>query len=119
MTEQKKTLVMVTHDDHFATYADRMFHIRDGKILKIEDNRKNGSGNGESGGNAGSGYDVSYQNLEQPVRSMPCWKERKYQMVRQRLSGDSCRNCGADHCGSGSSFFIRKWNSREDLPVSL
>ena len=38
--EQKKTLVMVTHDDHLETYADRVFHIRDGKILKIEDNRK-------------------------------------------------------------------------------
>ena len=34
--EQKKTLVMVTHDAHLATYADRVFHIRDGKILKIE-----------------------------------------------------------------------------------
>lgn len=39
--EQKKTLVMVTHDAHLATYADRVFHIRDGKILKIEENRKN------------------------------------------------------------------------------
>lgn len=38
--EQSKTLVMVTHDAHLATYADRVFHIRDGKILKIEDNRK-------------------------------------------------------------------------------
>ena len=38
--EQKKTLVMATHDDHLATYADRVLHIRDGKILKIEDNRK-------------------------------------------------------------------------------
>lgn len=36
--EQKKTLVMVTHDSHLATYADRVFHIRDGKILKIECN---------------------------------------------------------------------------------
>ena len=36
---QKKTLVMVTHDDHLATYADRVFHIRDGRIIKIEDNR--------------------------------------------------------------------------------
>ena len=36
--EQKKTLVMVTHDSHLATYADRVFHIRDGKILKIEYN---------------------------------------------------------------------------------
>ena len=39
--EQKKTLVIVTHDAHLATYADRVFHIRDGKILKIEDNRSN------------------------------------------------------------------------------
>ena len=39
--EQKKTLVMVTHDAHLATYADRVFHIRDGKILKIEDTRSN------------------------------------------------------------------------------
>ncbi len=38
--KQNKTLVMVTHDAHLATYADRVFHIRDGKILKIEDNRK-------------------------------------------------------------------------------
>ena len=38
--EQNKTLVMVTHDAHLASYADRVFHIRDGKILKIEDNRK-------------------------------------------------------------------------------
>ena len=38
--KQNKTLVMVTHDNHLAMYADRVFHIRDGKILKIEDNRK-------------------------------------------------------------------------------
>lgn len=35
--EQNQTLVMVTHDDHLATYADRQFHIVDGKILKIEE----------------------------------------------------------------------------------
>ncbi|MEG1504797.1 MAG: ABC transporter ATP-binding protein [Lachnospiraceae bacterium] len=39
--KQKKTLVMVTHDDHLAQYADRIFHIIDGKIVKIDDNRKN------------------------------------------------------------------------------
>jgi len=38
--QQKKTLVMVTHDDHLAAYADRVFHIIDGEIVKIEDNRK-------------------------------------------------------------------------------
>lgn len=37
--EQKKTLVMVTHDDHLASYADRIFHIIDGKIVKIEDKK--------------------------------------------------------------------------------
>lgn len=36
--EQNKTLVMVTHDAHLATYADRVFHISDGKILKITTN---------------------------------------------------------------------------------
>lgn len=38
--EQKKTLVMVTHDNHLATYADRVFHIIDGKIVKIEEHRR-------------------------------------------------------------------------------
>ena len=36
--EQQQTLVMVTHDDHLASYADRIFHIIDGKIVKIEEN---------------------------------------------------------------------------------
>ena len=35
---QGKTLVMVTHDDHLAEYADRVFHIIDGKIVKIDAN---------------------------------------------------------------------------------
>ncbi len=34
--EQEQTLVMVTHDNHLASYADRQFHIVDGKIFKIE-----------------------------------------------------------------------------------
>ena len=38
--EQKKTLVMVTHDNHLASFADRIFHIIDGKIVKIEENRE-------------------------------------------------------------------------------
>ena len=38
--EQGKTLVMVTHDNNLAAIADRVFHIIDGKIVKIEDNRK-------------------------------------------------------------------------------
>ncbi len=38
--EQKRTLVMVTHDNHLATYADRVFHIIDGEIVKVENNRE-------------------------------------------------------------------------------
>lgn len=38
--EQKKTLVMVTHDRGLASYADRIFHISDGKIIRIEEGGK-------------------------------------------------------------------------------
>ena len=37
--EQNRTLVMVTHDNELAAYADRVFHIIDGEIVKIEENR--------------------------------------------------------------------------------
>ena len=37
--EQHMTLVMVTHDNHLASYADRVFHIIDGKIVNVEDHR--------------------------------------------------------------------------------
>ena len=37
--EQQKTLVMVTHDNHLAGFADRIFHIIDGKIVKIEEKK--------------------------------------------------------------------------------
>lgn len=36
--EQNQTLVMVTHDNYLAGFADKIFHIRDGKIVKIEMN---------------------------------------------------------------------------------
>ena len=39
VTEKNQTMVMVTHDNHLASFADRIFHIIDGKIVKIEDNR--------------------------------------------------------------------------------
>lgn len=35
--EQNQTLIMVTHDINLANYADRIFHISDGKIVKIEE----------------------------------------------------------------------------------
>ena len=41
---QKKTLVMVTHDNHLASFADRIFHIIDGKIVKIENMREGKEG---------------------------------------------------------------------------
>ncbi len=38
--EHQMTLIMVTHDNHLATYADRVFRIIDGKIVSIEENKK-------------------------------------------------------------------------------
>ena len=36
--EQNQTLIMVTHDNNLASYADRIFNIVDGKIVHIEEN---------------------------------------------------------------------------------
>lgn len=47
--EQGKTLVMVTHDDHLAEYADRVFHIIDGQIVKIDVNKSEPSDGGKRG----------------------------------------------------------------------
>lgn len=38
--ERNLTLVMVTHDNNLATYADRIFKIIDGKIVHIEENHQ-------------------------------------------------------------------------------
>ena len=38
--EKNQTLVMVTHDNYLAGFADVIFHIKDGKIVQIEDNRE-------------------------------------------------------------------------------
>ena len=32
----KRSVVMVTHDAHAATYGDRIVHLRDGKIETVE-----------------------------------------------------------------------------------
>lgn len=37
--EKKQTLVMVTHDNYLAGFADLVLRIRDGKIIEIEDRR--------------------------------------------------------------------------------
>ena len=39
--EQNQTMVMVTHDNHLAGFADRIFHIIDGKIVKVENRSEN------------------------------------------------------------------------------
>ncbi len=36
--ERNQTLVMVTHDDHLASYADRIIRIRDGQVISITEN---------------------------------------------------------------------------------
>ncbi|MCD8248602.1 MAG: ABC transporter ATP-binding protein [Lachnospiraceae bacterium] len=38
--ENRQTMVMVTHDRHLAGFADRIFHIIDGKIVKIEEQQE-------------------------------------------------------------------------------
>ena len=38
--KKNQTLVMVTHDNYLAGFGDRVIHIRDGKIIQIEDNRE-------------------------------------------------------------------------------
>ncbi len=40
VNEKGKTLIMVTHDKNLARVADRIIHIKDGKIRKIEVNEK-------------------------------------------------------------------------------
>ena len=47
--EQNQTMVMVTHDNHLASFGDRIIHISDGKILKIEDNREQAEKNAAEG----------------------------------------------------------------------
>ena len=37
--ENEQTLIMVTHDEHLAQYADRIFHITDGKITHISEGK--------------------------------------------------------------------------------
>ena len=39
--EQNQTLVMVTQEDHLASFADRRIRIMDGKIVGIEEGREN------------------------------------------------------------------------------
>ena len=42
--EKNQTLVMVTHDNYLASFADIILRIRDGKIIDIEDHREENRG---------------------------------------------------------------------------
>jgi putative ABC transport system ATP-binding protein len=35
--EKKQTMVMVTHDNYLASFGDKVIHIKDGKITKIDE----------------------------------------------------------------------------------
>lgn len=37
--EQNQTLIMVTHDNYLASFADKIIRIKDGKIVDMKDNR--------------------------------------------------------------------------------
>lgn len=39
--KKNQTIVMVTHDNHLATFADKIIRISDGKIIEIIDNKEN------------------------------------------------------------------------------
>ncbi|MBQ6786886.1 MAG: ABC transporter ATP-binding protein [Lachnospiraceae bacterium] len=46
--EQNQTLIMVTHDNYLASFADKIIRIKDGKIVDMKDNRgKQGQANEE------------------------------------------------------------------------
>lgn len=38
--EQEQTLIMVTHDNHLAGFADKQIHIVDGKVMKIDEQQQ-------------------------------------------------------------------------------
>ena len=46
--EHNQTLIMVTHDNYLASFADKIIRIKDGKIVDMKDNRgKQGQANEE------------------------------------------------------------------------
>ena len=88
--EKQQTLVMVTHDNHLASFADRIFHTIDGKIVRIDDmtgkrRKKNGKRKKRNGR-----------------------KRRAYEKLVQKITdsrtdfhdgGSSCQNSDAGLCG--------------------
>lgn len=66
--KRNQTLVMVTHDNYLAGFADRIIHIMDGKIVKVEENH-NPQGILANGGEA-SKEDAPVQDGLQDNRSI-------------------------------------------------
>ena len=62
--EHNQTLVMVTHDDHLASFADRIFRIRDGKIISITEPGKDSIEKNETDG----------ENDDEPKEGKPATK---------------------------------------------
>lgn len=62
--KRNQTLVMVTHDNYLAGFADRIIHIMDGKIVKVEENHNpqgilaNGGGVSQGAAGTQSGSDT-------------------------------------------------------------
>ena len=64
--EKKQTMIMVTHDNNLASYGDRIIHIRDGKILKIEDKRLENAEKAKAAEEA-----ATEEHAETPVLQVP------------------------------------------------
>lgn len=71
--EQNQTLVMVTHDNYLATFADRIFHIIDGKIVKIEEDHKRAGTDAQE--SAGASFPTEESVKEEALEAEQCSKE--------------------------------------------
>jgi len=38
--KEKKTIILVTHDPYIASYAEKIYHLKDGKIIKVEKGKR-------------------------------------------------------------------------------
>lgn len=65
--ENRQTLIIVTHDIEIAAYADTIYHISDGKISSVEDNREKQIVPGKQGHDANESPPVSSDNQPQDL----------------------------------------------------
>ena len=70
--EDKKTIISVTHNPEHLFYADRIFYIKDGKIIKIEINQKRKEMKKESApGDSESGIKKERTELDLLLQAYP------------------------------------------------